>query len=146
MSSLSRSKESEHKDAKHSPEHDDSQDRTFIEDEYSPPRYYDSEPSSQPPRYGKDSMKSPPQRQSVHRPTQSTAGASAASVAAVLAAPSYDYKKKDKTKKPWRERYRDWRASWDTEYVPNSESRANLNVFGYRIDGRQNMQKAPTRR
>lgn len=71
-----------------------------------PPKYYDSEPSSQPPQYHQASGKG------ATRPSNADSGASAATIAAVLAYPSeFQLKeKKEKDTRPWRERLRDWKA------------------------------------
>jgi hypothetical protein len=71
-----------------------------------PPKYYDSEPSSQPPQYSQASSKSTTQ------PSNAGSGASAATIAAVLAYPpgAQLNKKKEKDTRPWRERWRDWKA------------------------------------
>jgi hypothetical protein len=71
-----------------------------------PPRYYDSEPSSQPPQYSQAVSKNAAQ------PSSSGSGASAANIAAILAYPSQSqmHDKKEKDTRPWRERWRDWKA------------------------------------
>lgn len=71
-----------------------------------PPIYYDSEPSSQPPQYLQES------RKEATRASNAGSGASAATVAAILAYPSGPQldDKKEKNPRPWRERWRNWKA------------------------------------
>ncbi|KAH7397404.1 hypothetical protein BKA66DRAFT_566514 [Pyrenochaeta sp. MPI-SDFR-AT-0127] len=82
------------------------------------PGYYDSEPSSQPPKYNNAATSNatglqPPPRPKAH---QTGSGASAATVAAILASPSPPQDEKEK--KSLNERWRDWKERWR-----NSEGR-----------------------
>lgn len=71
-----------------------------------PPKYYDSEPSSQPPQYSQARSKS------TTWPSNVGSGASAEAIAAILAYPSEAQLKdrKEKDTRPWRERWQDWKA------------------------------------
>ena len=73
------------------------------------PRYYDSEPSSQPPQYNKASSSGHAQAKlkSQQQSQSSGTGASAATIAAVLASPNAHLEEKEK--KPLRERWSDWK-------------------------------------
>ncbi|CAO2647571.1 Nn.00g084930.m01.CDS01 [Neocucurbitaria sp. VM-36] len=73
------------------------------------PHYYDSEPSSQPPQYGKVSSSGHARSQSASQQQSQSSdnGASAATVAAVLASPSAHLE--EKGKKSFRERWSDWK-------------------------------------
>jgi hypothetical protein len=107
-----------------------------------PPQYFNSEPSGQPPQYKQTPSqisKPSPVSKTNHRHSESqTAGASRASVAAVLAYPTVPDKDEEKEKRSLRERWRDWRQSWNIDemgYQKDSGSEAKLNYFGARLDG-----------
>jgi hypothetical protein len=102
------------------------------------PQYYDAEPSKQPPQYHKPSTPNAKRKSTQQQPE--FAGASAASVAAILASPSLDTNER-KEKKPWRERWKDFKERWNADdksgYQVDYGSSANWNYFGARLDGRQ---------
>lgn len=103
------------------------------------PRYYNSEPSGQPPHYHKATGTAQYAKRKSNQPEPQVAGASAASVAAMLAPPSTEKYEK----RTWRERWKELKAgliqpnegSRDDLYRPDVGSTAHWNVFGSRIDG-----------
>ncbi|KAF2262133.1 hypothetical protein CC78DRAFT_324149 [Lojkania enalia] len=99
------------------------------------PRYYDSEPSSQPPSYLKPG--SAPGQTRAQSSQPAFTGVSAASVRAVCAEPPTDWHEK-RGKRSLKQRWKDWRESWSNhdalEYPPH-ESSTRWNAFGARIDG-----------
>ncbi|KAF2105904.1 hypothetical protein BDV96DRAFT_354211 [Lophiotrema nucula] len=117
------------------------------------PGYYDSEPSSQPPGYNKDTIRSPYSSQHTRRPSQNprpqpdTAGASAASIAAILGASSmaevHAKDKESRVKRSFGKRLKDFFTGegWNQDGGPDKSSSADLNYFGYRLDGRENQQR-----
>jgi hypothetical protein len=116
------------------------------------PRYYDSEPSSQPPKYdtaassGTRKGLQPPARPQAHH---SGSGAPASTVAALLAPPEPEAKEK----KPLRERWRHFKERnflidiSDAEYWDNTVrgSDSRWNVFGVRVSGydRERVRRGP---
>jgi hypothetical protein len=132
---------------------DNNPSRDTANDNKSPPIYYDSEPSSQPPRYPdtSDTYSTPtsasnPITSAVQHPkppNQHRNSAPAATVAAVLAC-SYDdldaQRRTDRNKKTLRERWRDFkRRNFDTdEYdagIDRAGSSAEWNVQGASVGG-----------
>ncbi|KAF2866831.1 hypothetical protein BDV95DRAFT_199432 [Massariosphaeria phaeospora] len=111
-----------------------------------PPQYYDSEPSRQPPQYQRNGNSS---NHTVQNETQ-TAGASAASVAAVLGLPSTALRKQldeeRKMKRTWRDRWRQWTTVGDTDYETSYESRPQWNVFGASLDWSGGVRSKPVKR
>jgi len=116
----------------------------LAEDE-SLPRYYDSEPSSLPPHYSKASSTAPEAKRRSTQQQPQLAGASAASVAAMLASPSPEKFEK----RSWRERWRELKSGLihvssgdvDNLYRPDNGSTAHWNAFGSRIDGGLTMKR-----
>jgi hypothetical protein len=116
------------------------------------PRYYDSEPSSQPPNYNKAASSGT--TGTLHPPSRPQAqhtgsGALASTVAALLAPPE----PKPKEKKPLRERWRDFKERnfltdiSDAEYWDNTVrgSDSRWNVFGASVSGydRERIRRGP---
>lgn len=109
-----------------------------------PPQYYDSEPSSQPPQYAKDSSK-PSEIQRTGKQstaTASTVGQSAATVSAVIAQSSAAQREGYNRKKSLRERWRNWKLRRERDREDDEEfrrrggsygSQARLNVMGANI-------------
>ncbi|KAF2686175.1 hypothetical protein K458DRAFT_298527, partial [Lentithecium fluviatile CBS 122367] len=96
------------------------------------PQYYDSEPSGQPPHY--DKATSTAKRRSAQQQPQFT-GASAASVAAVLASPAPEKVKKRTWRERWRELKSNSRADDENFYQVDKSSSAHWNAWGARLDG-----------
>lgn len=96
-----------------------------------PPAYYNSEPSSQPPKYNESSSPNPRPKSPRHYQH-----ASAASVRAVLASPDI-VKSEKRGKVPWRQRWKEWTQPWDLDdgYQRDYGSQPKWNYFGARLDG-----------
>lgn len=153
------SKDEFYQDSTQSPSPSTSQARRRHSDDEIPPEYFDSEPSSQPPKYLKlhNSEASHPSTSaasSSRPPHRHTNSASANTIAAILASPYDDLdaqRRADRKKKSLRER---WRAFKERnlmfEYDAGQESggsAADWNVMGARPSGgmqtanRKNSQK-----
>jgi hypothetical protein len=122
-----------------------------MDDNATPPIYYDSEPSSQPPRYP-NTQGTAPQSISATKPQTTTispskpanqyrTGADASTVAAVLASPYEDLdaqRRADRKKKTISERWRDFKERNFGEYDQGRDragSAAEWNVQGGRLNG-----------
>lgn len=95
-----------------------------------PPQYYDSEPSSQPPRYNKLYGEANYTLNS-HKPSKPEprfAGASAATVAAVCAPLPPKETEKNKESRSLLERWKDWKNSREHEGASSEESNARRNI------------------
>ena len=109
-----------------------------------PPQYYDSEPSAQPPHYPFSHTNPRP------RPPTQQSGASAATIAAVLAYPSSSQMQVEigSQKRSWRERWRAWKiTNSDPELVRRVQGSAPvLNVVGVVITSRAGVRPRDSRR
>jgi len=93
------------------------------------PRYYDSEPTSQPPQYPKSRSTTSPSTRNT-RPAAHTTGVSAASIAAVCAPLPADWN--EKKKRTWSERRRYWKEAGKLDRR-DFGSRAELNYYGFEV-------------
>ena len=111
-----------------------------------PPQYYDSEPSAQPPHYPSTQTNPNPRP----RPPTQHSGASAATIAAVLAYPSSSQMQVEigTEKRSWRERWRAWKiTNSDPELVRRVQgSKPVLNVEGVVITSRAGVRPRDSRR
>ncbi|KAF2729486.1 hypothetical protein EJ04DRAFT_568628 [Polyplosphaeria fusca] len=110
------------------------------------PHYYDSEPSSQPPNYAKSP--SPSKISRTLKPAPPQAGASAASIAAVLGVSSLDEVyalEKQKEKRSFVRRAKDFVTGkgWvpPVDGPPDAGSSADWNYYGSRVDYRMNKER-----
>jgi hypothetical protein len=101
------------------------------------PVYYDSEPSSQPPQYGKIGNGAPVEPRTTARPQahHTGSGVPASTVAALLADPEPETREK----KSVRERWKDWK---NRNFREDSEEKWDIrgsssqwNVFGASVSG-----------
>lgn len=107
-----------------------------------PPIYYDSEPSSQPPKYNNTSSPSSTSATNPRQNHQHRNSAPAATVAAILACPSIDLdaeRRANRKRKTIRERWRDFRArNFKEQYDDggaNGASSSEWNVLGAKLGG-----------
>jgi hypothetical protein len=129
------------------------QNRNSTRDDEDPPIYYDSEPSSQPPRY-RNINSSQPESSSFTKPqgpinkmstptplNQHRNGAQASTVAAILASPYEDLdaqRRADRKNKTLRQRWRDFKERNFGEYDESRDgagSSAEWNVQGGKLGG-----------
>jgi hypothetical protein len=132
----------------------DSSSRNITSDDEVPPIYYDSEPSSQPPKYH-NGLSTPGQSISSTEPgvasttttsspkptNQHRNSAQASTVAAILASPYEDLdaqRRADRKNKTLRERWKDFKERNFGEYdegIDRTGSAAEWNVQGGRVAG-----------
>ena len=137
MSSSSKTTDAKGSELKH-----DEQDITTTINEDSLPRYHDSEPSSQPPRYNRTSSVPLAEKRNSDQLQPQFAGASRSAVSSMLAYPELD----NTEKRSWRERWRALRSRREKDedarmYRAETGSSAHWNVFGSRIDGGVTMER-----